>query len=180
MLQVDLDFITDMAKWLYKGGPVLDVGASTIEFRKREKFPYDLKPLFDRGAYYTFDVKDGNGVDYVGDAHKMAENFQWFGRWSFIICTNLLEHVRRPWVVAEQIYKIMKPGGIVVATVPWEYPPHPDPVDMWRMSEGALQSLFNPYFIMQATGSKFVPMPLVSYEISVYAGMRREKAVYDG
>ena len=187
MLKEDLDFIKRMAAEHYHGGMALDVGSGTAEFRRREKFPYDLAPLFEPGAYTTFDQKEGDGVDVMGDAHQLA-SYYLDRPFTFLICASLLEHVRKPWVVAAQMWQVLKPGGVIVVSVPWVYPTHSDPVDCWRMSEGAVIGLFQPYFEKLESGTETIynfgmpPVPppwrsCVEGEISLYCGKAREEVL---
>ena len=184
MLKEDLDFIRRMAGLHYHGGMVLDVGSGTAEFRTREKFPYDLAPLFEPGAYVTFDAKEGDGVDVAGDAHRLADYYL-ERPFSFLICASLLEHVRKPWVVAAQCWRVLKPGGVIVVSVPWEYETHEDPIDLWRMSEFGLRELLCPYFealssceedIYAKVGVSFSVPPRIG-TISMFCGKAREKVL---
>lgn len=62
----------------------------------------------------------------------------------------LLEHVFDPRIVLKEAFRILKPGGKVVATVPFLYPVHADPEDYGRYTD---------YFWKKAseeTGFRFV------------------------
>ncbi len=58
----------------------------------------------------SFQVLDANSFD-VHDAFDA------------IVCSEVLEHLTKPKELTEQIYKILKPGGIFIATVPNGYGP---------------------------------------------------------
>lgn len=58
----------------------------------------------------TFKVYDAN-------AFAMADLYD------AIVCSEVLEHLDKPWELVESIYKILKPGGVLVATVPNGYGP---------------------------------------------------------
>lgn len=115
--------------------------------------PYDLLPanpvIFDIGSKdaegsYAFglppsgakvvcvDMQEGPGVDLVADAHDlhMVAN----DSVDFVISVSVLEHVRYPQKVMQEIYRIIKPGGIVYISVPFVFPFHADPDDFYRFS----------------------------------------------
>ncbi len=54
----------------------------------------------------------------------------------------MLEHVRRPWVAAENIQRLLRPGGLCYVGVPWVQAYHGFPNDYWRFSFPALLELF--------------------------------------
>lgn len=61
-----------------------------------------------------------------------------------LVADQVLEHVARPWVAAEQIYRVLKPGGIAVIATPGLYPIHKSPLDCWRILPDGYDVLFPP------------------------------------
>jgi len=120
-------------------GPILDVGSSSLAFRQREQLPYDLAGLL-QAEIVSFDSKAEPGVDIVGDAEQLCA-FLVGRRFHGIICTSLLEHVRRPWRVVRQCYRAMLGGGRIFVSALWVYQDHPDPIDCYRFSPLGLRSL---------------------------------------
>lgn len=55
---------------------------------------------------------------------------------------NTFEHLEKPWKVAEEIHRILEPGGYCfVSTIfAWRY--HPVPDDFWRFTHHGLKSIF--------------------------------------
>src|SRR5262245_60266393 len=107
-------------------GCVLEVGSkdygSTIPFRNHISFS---------GQYIGLDMQAGSGVDVVGDLTEslcglMASSF------ALIICCSVLEHVRRPWIMAENMTKLLAPGGTIFISVPWVWRYHGYPDDYYR------------------------------------------------
>jgi SAM-dependent methyltransferase len=86
----------------------------------------------------TLDATPGPEVDVVGDVHHLP-----FDDASFdgVICSAVLEHVRDPWQVVRELYRVLKPGGLVQIGVPFLYPYHRDPVDYWRFTLEGLKLL---------------------------------------
>jgi SAM-dependent methyltransferase len=166
MIRAELDIIEAAARSYYTGGVALDVGSSGLAFRQREKFPYDLRSLFNE--YVTFDAKKEPGVDVVGDAHNLSRYIRPRSV-SFLICTSLLEHVRRPWDVVRECAAVTKYDGVVVFSVPWKYMDHPDPIDCWRISPEGMRGLTSEWFI--EVMCKKVEQPGIV--VTTYVGRRK-------
>lgn len=103
---------------------------------------YETSP--DRRAYYPdavgLDMKDGPGVDIVHDLeHPLPKKW---GRFEHVDLCSVLEHVRRPWLLAENILRVMAPGATLLVSVPFVWRIHAYPSDYWRMTPEALDVLF--------------------------------------
>ena len=115
-------------------GPVVEVGSkdygSTVSFR-------DLY----RGEYIGVDLEPGKGVDVVADLSaglgKLRE-----GYFALAICCSVLEHTPLPWVMAENLTRLLRPGGLLYVSVPWVWRYHAYPDDYFRFSPRAVQRLF--------------------------------------
>jgi len=93
-------------------------------------------PLFEgRVAHHcVLDIEIAEGVDVVGDARQMPIAS---GSIDVVLCTQVLEHIREPVAVVAEIWRILKPGGTLLLTVPGIFPQHGSPGDYWRyMPEG--------------------------------------------
>ena len=66
----------------------------------------------------------------------------------FIVCESVLEHVREPFKVIEEIKRVLRPGGYAYISVPFLYPFHASPNDFTRFSRNALRNEFAPYKIV--------------------------------
>ncbi len=58
-----------------------------------------------------------------------------------LLCTQVLEHVRAPWVAMREFHRVLKPGGKLLITIPhvWFYHPHPG--DYWRVTQEGILAL---------------------------------------
>src|SRR5687767_6894053 len=86
--------------------------------------------------YVNVDLRRSAGVDVTADVHQLPFET---GSIDFIISTNCLEHVTRPWVVIPEITRVMKPGAPFAALVPFLHPFHGD--DVARFTAFGLRSL---------------------------------------
>jgi SAM-dependent methyltransferase len=83
---------------------------------------------------YNFDVVNINisrtkGTDIQGDANLLPFPDNYF---DYVICSEVLEHVPNPISVLQQVNRILKPGGSLLATIPFLFPIHADPYDYGR------------------------------------------------
>ena len=88
------------------------------------------------------DIEPGPGVDVVCDAHHLAARFAEEPFDAFMACSTF-EHFRRPWIVAAELAKIVKPGGIGFVQTHQAFPLHGYPSDYFRFSLQAMAELFS-------------------------------------
>lgn len=61
---------------------------------------------------------------------------------NFICATDVFEHLQQPWIAAENIVQLLRPGGVVFISTVWSWRYHPVPIDYWRFSHECLKYLF--------------------------------------
>lgn len=93
------------------------------------------------GRFVGTDIEAGRGVDQVSDAHALTEVFE-PESFDGVISASTLEHLRYPWLVAHEIAKVLKPGGLVFMHSVQTHGLHGYPDDYWRFSTSALRALF--------------------------------------
>lgn len=91
------------------------------------------------GQWTGCDMQPGHGVDVVADIHQPPED--WKGRFSGVLCSEVLEHVARPWIALPKIKSIIKPGGWLVITTLTSFPIHGFPDDYYRYTPSGLKLL---------------------------------------
>ncbi len=150
MRPVEADWIrsTLLALGSAQVSPVANLGSSTHQFRTVRKPHIEerlMRPLRDAGIEIVHvDMKAEDGVDIVGDLNDPALIAELRARgFRALICSNMLEHVADPAVIARACESIVDPAGYVIVTVPKVYPWHPDPIDtMFRPAPDEVAQLF--------------------------------------
>ncbi len=135
-------------------GSILEVGSkdygSTSSFRN----------IYDTNEYIGLDMESGKGVDIVHDLSNgigaLQEEY-----FSLIICCSVLEHVKKPWVMAENLQKLLKPGGVLFISVPWVWRYHAYPDDYFRFSWRGIIELFPGLECKNACYSTNIPGEIV-------------------
>jgi hypothetical protein len=128
--------------------PLLNIGSSTAHFRESVQ-PHIHQSVFlpiqdEKNEVIHLDIKQSDGVDLVGDLNngEFRESLRQLGIRS-VLCSNLLEHLEHPKVICESILNVLPKGGLIVVTVPYEFPFHKDPIDtLLRPDVMELQKFF--------------------------------------
>lgn len=116
-------------------GPVLEVGSR--DYGSTENF----REIYAGNEYIGVDLSEGKGVDRVIDLAQGIGDLppQHF---ALVIGCSVLEHVRRPWVMADNLTRLLRPGGAIYIAVPWVWRYHPYPDDYYRFSWRGVAELF--------------------------------------
>lgn len=59
-----------------------------------------------------------------------------------VFCLEVLEHVQNPFKAVSEIYRILKPGGLIIGSVPFIFPIHDEPHDYFRFTRYGISYLF--------------------------------------
>lgn len=124
------------------GALIFDIGS------KESRGSYAFGNVPENSRIVCVDIEAGPGVDLVADAHDlhMVED----DSVDCVITISTLEHVRYPQKVVAEIYRILKPGGIVYVSVPFVFPFHSDPYDFYRFSSDGIKILCEDFECIQS------------------------------
>ncbi len=120
---------------------VLDIGGG--EGFEKMLAPY--KGWFKNINYRTFDAEEKYKPDILGDAHNipLANESE-----EAIISKSVLEHLYDPKKAVEEIFRVLKPGGKVLAYTHFIYPYHARRgvyKDYFRFTDEGLKYLFRQF-----------------------------------
>jgi SAM-dependent methyltransferase len=71
-----------------------------------------------------------------------------------VLLDQVLEHVASPWLAVDEAWRVLKIGGLAIATVPFILQYHADSgwKDYWRFTPDGLSSLFQDFEILTSAG----------------------------
>jgi len=118
-------------------------GIKILEIGSRVVTGANFRGLFDKAEYTGFDIYPGENVDVSGDAHMLSKYFQ-NEEFDLVFSTAVFEHLAMPWIVAEEISKILKVGGKVFIETHFSFSSHERPWNFFQFSDMGLKVLFNP------------------------------------
>jgi hypothetical protein len=118
-------------------GKVLELGSRQVCAGGQSK-----RSLFPDCSYVGFDYYGDANTDVVGDAHELSKFFG--SEFNAVFSLAVLEHFAMPWVVAAEINKVLKVGGLTFHSTHFAFPLHERPWDFWRYTDQALRILFSP------------------------------------
>ena len=129
--------ITEILVKKYGNGDLLDVGAGYGRYRAM------ISPLVEK--YFSSDGFDQR-ADFLEDSAHLTHSDNSFDT---VLCNQALEHIAEPEKTMKEIFRVLKPGGIAIATVPFLFPEHKDPMDFRRYTrDGFAQAFANAGFVI--------------------------------
>ncbi|NNJ11441.1 class I SAM-dependent methyltransferase [Chloroflexales bacterium ZM16-3] len=114
----------------YLHGCVLDLGCGNQPYRNF---------LVNASQYVAYDIDPvASSPEVVGVAQVLP-----FKQGSFdgILSTQVLEHVPKPWVMVDEIARVLRPNGLLVLSAPLSWRLHEQPYDFYRYTRYGLISL---------------------------------------
>jgi SAM-dependent methyltransferase len=131
-------FMTSFTKGIPKQAMILDAGAGNK--------PYEF--LFKGNRYHTCDHPVSLD-DVYENGKKISHSFfcdlsnmpVLDRKYDYIICTHVLEHAKTPSKIIEEFFRILKPGGKVLLTVPQCFGRHMKPYIFYNFHANGMQQL---------------------------------------
>lgn len=113
-------------------GRTLIVGSHVYEGREDDRARYKQA--------VGVDMIPGPGVDVVHDMEEPPPSG--LGTFAHAECFSVLEHSRRPWLLAANIERLLESGGTLWVTVPWMWRRHGYPSDYFRFTTEGIKAIF--------------------------------------
>lgn len=133
----------------------------------------DLRQLFPGKEYVGLDMRPGLGVDRIENIEHLNAPDESAGS---ILCLNTLEHVQDIYAGARELHRVLRPGGLLVVTTPFEFVIHDYPGDYWRFTPQALALLARPFPTRLLGTQGYAAQPHITFLIAFKEDRRRTLA----
>lgn len=122
-------------------GRLLEIaGAWALNFESRmPDFDFDYVEIFPKDDAKNVILNDAISLTSIPDE-----------AYDGVASISVLEHINKPWLAAEEIIRVLKPGGIVYHFVPFSFPYHGSPADYYRYTPAAMEELFEGFEVLHS------------------------------
>jgi SAM-dependent methyltransferase len=115
----------------------------------------------------NLDISPHGNVDVVGDGMAMPFLDAAFDG---AVLDAVLEHVPDPWRLVDEVRRVLRPGGFVLAHAPFLYPYHGAPHDYFRYTDEGLRQVFREFEEVECD-SDHLPTRALLEVLRAYAGI---------
>lgn len=119
--------------------PIVELGSFQVPGQEKIS---NLRPYFSKKKYIGCDIRKGRGVDRLENMEKLTFLTSSVGT---IISIDTLEHVSKPYLAVKEIYRVLKPGGLLLLVSTMDFPIHDCPFDYWRFTPEGLKLLLSDF-----------------------------------
>lgn len=120
---------------LYAKGILLDIGCGDKPYGKLTA-GYVSEHI---GLDHDRSEHDLSRADIIGTAYDIPLDDEYVDT---ILCTAVLEHLEEPGEALKEAFRVLKPGGYAIYTVPLFWHLHEEPRDFYRYTKYGLRYLF--------------------------------------
>ena len=139
-------------------GRVLEIGSGRQDLGTDA---YSMRHIF--GARHEVLLSDCN-PDY-GHLVVDVTQMEFDREFDAILCISVLEHVPAFWESGDRLYRALRPGGVLVVSVPMTFPYHDEPGDYWRFTKYGLRRALSAFddVDIQHRGLARMPITLIAF-----------------
>jgi len=119
--------------------PILEIGSYQVA---GQEDLINLRGLFPGRPYVGVDFRPGPGVDCVASVEALPQATASVGT---VIAFSVFEHVQHFWRGFDEVYRVLRPDGVLLVACPFYFHQHAYPSDYWRFTPQAFELLLEKY-----------------------------------
>jgi hypothetical protein len=127
------DLLRECARECDKPGRLLDIAPQDYEGAAK---------FFKQMNIETLDIDPQSKATHIGDITKRNE-FLKSDSFDVVVCTEVLEHTLNPFAAVNEIHRILKPSGLAIFSVPFNFRIHGPLPDCWRFTIHGLKHMLS-------------------------------------
>lgn len=162
-IRMGREHIAKAMRWTPMQGAVLEIGP-----------PADRRKSA-VAQWYTLDLTEG--CDFLGDITKRTEFPD--SRFDAVLCLDVLEHTLNPFAAISELRRILKPGGWLIASAPFNVRRHGPLPDCWRFGIDGWRALLRDWDDLELDVLETPHRPLAPIHINARARCNKTKEVRD-
>jgi len=148
------------ARWVTPRSTVLDIAPQAHA---------GIRALLPTGAVLeTLDIDPSASATYTADLCARNDHVP-AGRFDCVFCTEVLEHTVQPFDAVAELHRVLRPGGRLILTVPFNFRIHGPLPDCWRFTEHGLRALLRSFTDLELEGIETPDRPLMPIHYTVIA-----------
>lgn len=124
----------DRLAGIRKPGKLLDIGCGGGE--KKEVLPDDADYV---GVDHSECPHERSSIDFYSTAYSIAVKDASFDT---VFCSGVLEHLEEPEMALKEAFRVLRPGGIAIYSIPLFWHLHEEPRDFYRYTKYGIRHLF--------------------------------------
>jgi len=109
------------------------------------------RQFFIKSQLLTADINEKSGANYIIDICQNNEVNVPSATFDIIVCTEVLEHTLNPFAAINEIYRLLKHGGVLLMSTPFDFRIHGPLPDCWRFTEHGIKALLNDFETIEIT-----------------------------
>lgn len=160
IIRANVECFMQRAAELYTPWPgrMLDI-APQVHAGARPFFPLSI-------IVETLDIDPKARCTYTGDICR-RNDFLADQTFDYIVCTEVLEHTLQPFEAVNEMWRLLRRGGRLFISTPFNFRIHGPLPDCWRFTEHGLRALLQRFTIveLQALGTKGRDLMPIHYTV---------------
>jgi SAM-dependent methyltransferase len=132
-------FVEAFSKTFKIEEPIVEIGSFQVPGQEELA---NLRSIFKDKEFIGCDIRAGKGVDKIENAECLSFDNESIGT---VIMVDTIEHIENPFNALSEIYRVLKPDGIVVISSEMDLQIHNHPYDYWRFTPEAFRALLKQF-----------------------------------